>query len=85
MADGVDRMRRLVSAGLRRLHVTEQLDVYGARVPYWFTDLNVLAGTASECGYRLVLQRRLERDYAQSNFPPELRSGRAASLLFEHD
>ena len=68
-----------------RQYVTEQLDVYGAGVPYWFTDLNVLAATAADCGYRLVLQRRLEREYAQENFPPELRSGRAASLLFEHD
>jgi len=66
-----------------RQYVTEQLDVYGSGVPYWFTDLNVLAKTANECGYRLVLQRRLEREYDQSNFPPELRAGHAASLLFE--
>lgn len=66
-----------------RDYVTVQRDVYGARVPYWFTDLNVLTRVAREENYRLVLQRRLEREYDQSNFPPELRSGRAASLLFE--
>ncbi len=66
-----------------RQYVTEQVDVYGTGVPYWFVDLNVLLSIAEECGYRLLLQRRLEREYDQSNFPRDLRSERAASLLFE--
>jgi putative methyltransferase (TIGR04325 family) len=66
-----------------REYATEQLNVYDSRIPYWFMDLRRLVGVADRSGYRLLLQRRLEREYDQSNFPPELRIGRAASLLFE--
>lgn len=66
-----------------REYATEQVNVYQSRIPYWFMSRERLLEVAEQCGYALVLHRRLEREYDQSAFPPELRMGRAASLLFE--
>jgi putative methyltransferase (TIGR04325 family) len=64
-------------------YVTMQVDVYGAAVPYWMIDAGHLEDVARASGYRIALQRRLERVYDQSDFPPELRMERATTLLFE--
>lgn len=89
------QFRRLLAAGaswvvLEKLpalqseeFVTGQVNVYDSVVPYWFMSADRLTRSAEQCGYRLVLQRRLEREYDQWNFPPHLRMGRAMSLVFE--
>jgi putative methyltransferase (TIGR04325 family) len=66
-----------------REYATEQVNAYESRIPYWFMSRERLLDVAKQCGYALVLHRRLEREYDQSAFPTELRIGRAASLLFE--
>jgi putative methyltransferase (TIGR04325 family) len=68
---------------MNREYATEQLNVYESRIPYWFMSRERILEVAEQCGYALVLHRRLEREYDQSAFPAELRIGRAASLLFE--
>jgi putative methyltransferase (TIGR04325 family) len=64
-------------------YATVQVDVYGAGLPYWMFNIADLETVAQEAGYRIALQRRLERVYDQSDFPAELRMRRATSLLFE--
>ena len=64
-------------------YVTTQRNVYGKDLPYWMFNIGDLDEVARASGYTIVLQRRLERVYDQSDFPPDLRMGRATSLLFE--
>jgi putative methyltransferase (TIGR04325 family) len=64
-------------------YVTLQTNVYGDDLPYWMFNVAELEPVAISAGYRIALRRRLERVYDQSEFPPELRMGRASSLLFE--
>lgn len=94
-ADFAETLRRWFGAGAEWIllekvpvvscatYATVQIDVYGARLPYWMINADDLRVVATASGYRLVLQRRLERVYDQSTFPSELRMERASSLLFQ--
>jgi len=53
------------------------------RLLHWMIDAGHLEDVARASGYRIALQRRLERVYDQSDFPAELRMERATTLLFE--
>jgi putative methyltransferase (TIGR04325 family) len=66
-----------------RTYATLQVNVYESRIPYWFISIDELTERARNAGYRVVIRRRLDRIYDQSNFPPELRMGQASSILFE--
>jgi putative methyltransferase (TIGR04325 family) len=95
LADWAEVLRAYFSAGPRFVlleklpivsaptYATLQLDVYGADLPYWMFNLSDIESIARAAGYRIALQRRLDRVYDQSDFSPELRMERATSLLLE--
>ena len=56
---------------------------YGGEAPYWMFNVRDIERVAEAAGYRVVLRRRMERTYDQSQFAPHLRMERASSLLFE--
>jgi putative methyltransferase (TIGR04325 family) len=62
---------------------------YGAKIPYWFFNINDIISTVSAAGFSLVfksvcMDERLgkRQPLPQDNFPPEYRLGDSCNLLF---
>lgn len=51
-------------------------------VPYWFLNVREVIQIMSGCGYELIWKGAVDREFDQSNFPPEYRMNRECNLLF---
>lgn len=71
-----------VMVGTAPTFVTGQYNLGSSTVPYWFFGRQDLLAVADTARYRLALEVRTGADYDQTNFPAELRPGRAHNLVF---
>jgi putative methyltransferase (TIGR04325 family) len=72
-----------LSAGDIPTYATEQRNLPGIVLPYWFLNAGEIRRIMEENGFRLIYRCLQDREYDQGNFPPECRLGRAWNLLFE--
>jgi putative methyltransferase (TIGR04325 family) len=62
---------------------------YGSIIPCWFFNINEIVDAMSNAGFQLIFKSTFDatilgkqQELPQENFPPELRLGKAISLLF---
>jgi putative methyltransferase (TIGR04325 family) len=71
-----------LSSGDIPTYATQQTNVPGTTLAYWFINIREVIALMSQGGYALIFKGALEREYDQRNFPSEYRLGRACNLLF---
>jgi len=71
-----------LSAGDTPTYATQQINLPGTTLAYWFINIREVIALMSQEGYALTFKGALEREYDQHNFPSEYRLGRACNLLF---
>lgn len=54
-------------------------------VPYWFLNLDEVIDILASQSYHLLWKGSSQREFDQSNFPPEYRMGHTCNLLFRQD
>jgi putative methyltransferase (TIGR04325 family) len=89
-----EQLRRLAAVGAPWLvlarfatgnfptYATQQRNLPGLRLGYWFLNQAEVTALLQGCGYRLIFDGRADRDYDQSNFPEKYRVGRMRNLIF---
>ena len=71
-----------LSSGDIPTYATQQTNVPGTTVAYWFINVREVIALMAQGGYALIFKGALEREYDQQNFPAGYRLGRACNLLF---
>lgn len=70
------------SAGTTPTFATAQVTLPGKRIPYWFLNLEELAGHFRHLGYALAFKARCAARLRQAALPEEYRQGATVNLLF---
>lgn len=71
-----------LAAGNIPTFATQQMNLPGQLLPYWFLNLDEVVTILSNTGYRLAFDGVTEREYEQSNFPETHRIGQMRDLMF---
>ena len=71
-----------LSSGDIPTYATQQANVPGTTIAYWFLNVREVIEHMHAGGYALIFKGALDREYDQQNFPAEYRLGRACNLLF---
>jgi putative methyltransferase (TIGR04325 family) len=71
-----------LAAGEFRTFATQQVNVPGQILPYWFLSVEEVTTVLKDSGYELVCQTLMSTSYDVGALPPELRADRMRNMLF---
>lgn len=71
-----------LAAGTAPTFASQQVNVPGQTLPYWFLNVDEVSGMLKAAGYDLACDFLLERVYDQSNLPAPHRAERMRTMLF---